>query len=307
MWEQTKEWVEKHPYLTGSLALALILLFWLMRRSSSTAQTQQVVSTGPSESLQALELQAGTQVQTAQLQAQTQVAAYNAALNATQLTTAAQTTQDQLAAQVQLQSILSGADVANFQTGGALALGLAQLGYQSPLLPISTIGGGGSGAGSGAGTGTTVVPSQPTSIGLPVSSTPVTPITPANVDTLGDYGYAYAQALGPSPCQPGDESCISSRDSQVNDFNNEWMACNGSHGTPPAWCQQALPGAYPWPSTPAAPSSPSTPVTPESLGLSFQTIPGISTPMYLPTGAGILFPPQANADVGTTVNTGTGY
>jgi hypothetical protein len=128
------EWMKRHPYLTGGLILAVIVLFFLFRRrSSSTAVTG---STGPSEALQAANLSAQTQTQTAQLAAgvqQSQIAAaaeahagdVQAALAAKQLDTAAQVQLATIAGQSYLSALTiqgkTATDVASLEAQGNIA------------------------------------------------------------------------------------------------------------------------------------------------------------------------------------------
>lgn len=145
------EWIKEHPYLSGGLAFVVVVLFVVLRnRSNSSSATPLVYQNGPSDAISALSIQSGAAVQAAQLQMQGQIAGYNAAVNETQLTTAAQTTQTQIAGGVQLQQILSAADVQNHSTDAALTLGLANLGF-SPVLPPGSVG---------------LIPPQPVTVGI---------------------------------------------------------------------------------------------------------------------------------------------
>lgn len=120
------QWIEEHPYLTGGLVLAVVVLWVIIRNRSQASQNAQTVySGGPSENLQALELQSGLQLQSSQLAAQTQIAGYNAATNAVQLQTAGAIANAQI-----------GAGVQNTQTAAQLQLGLAQLGYTPSVSPF---------------------------------------------------------------------------------------------------------------------------------------------------------------------------
>jgi hypothetical protein len=134
------DWIKEHPYLTGGLVLALIVL-WVIIRSRSQAAAAASASSGgttvagPSDALSEAELAAGVQVQSAQLAAQAQITQGSQAVNAQQLNDAAQ---------VALGQISGG--VANNQTAAQLQLGLAQYGYspsRSPFgltVPIGTDG-----------------------------------------------------------------------------------------------------------------------------------------------------------------------
>jgi len=73
-------WLEEHPYLTGGLVLAVIVLFLVLRgRSSASASTVQA---GPSDALQAASLQAQVQQQSVQAAADVQNNQTGAALAA---------------------------------------------------------------------------------------------------------------------------------------------------------------------------------------------------------------------------------
>lgn len=111
------EWVKQHPYLAGGFVLAAFVLIIVMRNRSATAQSAgnaQVINAGPSDSIQAMEIQAGATIDQAQIAAnvatiQANAANANAALGASVATT----------------QILAGQDVSNKQTSAALTLGLA--------------------------------------------------------------------------------------------------------------------------------------------------------------------------------------
>ena len=132
-------WIKEHPYLTGGLILAVIIFFALRSKASAASSNgpNGVVTVGPSDSTQALALQANAGVQAATLGAQTQVAGYNAAVNITQLQTAAADIQAGYARDVQLANIFQGYGAENNRTAAALALGLAQLG-QTPNATAAT-------------------------------------------------------------------------------------------------------------------------------------------------------------------------
>lgn len=100
-------WIKEHPYLAGALTLGLILLLWLFFRKPA-ASSQGSSSASPSDSVSVAGLQTNAAIQSMAYQAQTQVAGYNAAVNIAALKDAAATS------------------IANNQTGGAVALGLAQ-------------------------------------------------------------------------------------------------------------------------------------------------------------------------------------
>lgn len=145
------DWIKEHPYLTGGLVLASIVLYMIWRSSStSTSSTNpNIVTTGPSDTIQAMEIQAGAAVQGAQIQSNTQIAGYNASLNAVALQQGT----------AQYADLLS-AGVYNNQTAAALQLGLAQIGAQNP-------------------TQTTTVSSQPDYSGQQYTQTVINATTPA--------------------------------------------------------------------------------------------------------------------------------
>ena len=67
------EYVKKNPVMFGVIFVVFGLLLWvLINRGGGASGSTQYVSSGPSEALQGAQLQAGTQVQLAQIQAQTQ-------------------------------------------------------------------------------------------------------------------------------------------------------------------------------------------------------------------------------------------
>lgn len=110
------EWVKTHKALaialTGGVFL-LIYLYYSSQQQAAAAQAaaaQQTGTTAPDDTIQSLEIQAGAQLQAAQISAQATTAQTQAALEATQLQYAEQTQQN------------------NAQTQAALTLGLAQAG-----------------------------------------------------------------------------------------------------------------------------------------------------------------------------------
>lgn len=58
------DWIREHPYLAGSLAVGGVILFVMLRSGGSSASSGGG-SYGPSESLQAAQIGAGTQLQMA--------------------------------------------------------------------------------------------------------------------------------------------------------------------------------------------------------------------------------------------------
>lgn len=126
------QWVESHPYLAGSLAVGIIVIFVLLKNSGSSS-TPTVVSSGPSDSVTALGIQSAAAVQGAQIQGNNEIAGYNAQVNAIQLTTAADIEKARIQSTVDLTSIFATVDLTKYQTDAALKLGLAQVGAQTPL------------------------------------------------------------------------------------------------------------------------------------------------------------------------------
>lgn len=130
------DWIKEHPYLTGTFAVGVILLYIVYRNSTSSSAGSVIQSNGPSD----VAIQAGSALQYAQMQSQTQIAGYNAALNAQALNNAADVEKTRLAANVALQNTLSTADVAKYTVDAQLKLGLAQVGQQTPYAsnPVPT-------------------------------------------------------------------------------------------------------------------------------------------------------------------------
>lgn len=98
------DWIKAHPYLSGSLVLGVIVLFLLLRGRSSATVT--ATASGPSEALQAANLQAQTQQQAIQASADTQTQGIQAALIAKQID--AGLAQDAIDAQVKEAAIVAG-------------------------------------------------------------------------------------------------------------------------------------------------------------------------------------------------------
>lgn len=71
-------YVKKNPVMFGAIFVVFGLLFWLLINRGGGNAATQYVQTGPSEALQAANLQAATQIQGAQIQASSQnaIAAY---------------------------------------------------------------------------------------------------------------------------------------------------------------------------------------------------------------------------------------
>lgn len=131
-------WIKEHPYLAGGLVLGLVILFFVFRRSgSSSAQT---VSSGPSEALQAAQLQSGTQIALAQMQATAQQNQTNAAVAATQIAANRDIVVAQLKQQEDLQNIVTSGQVQEHTTDAALEAVKVQTGAQVQLAQIQTQG-----------------------------------------------------------------------------------------------------------------------------------------------------------------------
>ncbi len=108
--------IEDHPYVSGSVVLGIIVLFFVSRSSGSKTSAPATVvqgQSGPSDNVQVAELQAATAAaasQNAGILANNQL---NAALAAKQLDATTQTTANQLAAQVELEKLHVTGDVTN--------------------------------------------------------------------------------------------------------------------------------------------------------------------------------------------------
>ena len=127
---EIKQWIEEHPYIFGSAILGVIILYFLLSSSgssSSPAASQGVGGSGLSSSdyasLQEAQIQAGAQQYAQQNAATEQNNTLSAQLAATQLQTQAQTQGEQLAANVQLQNILTAGQVQDTSTAGQVTLG----------------------------------------------------------------------------------------------------------------------------------------------------------------------------------------
>src|SRR6266567_1924840 len=80
------EWVKEHPYLSGGIVLGAVILFFLLRGSGSGgARSAPASAGGPSEALQAAQLQASTQLQMSQNAGTAQTNLVNAQVAATQI------------------------------------------------------------------------------------------------------------------------------------------------------------------------------------------------------------------------------
>lgn len=121
-------WAKEHPYLAGSLAIGVFLLYLVWRGRSSAAAASGGAVYGPSDALQAADLQAGAQLQMAQIGAGVQTGNTNAALAANEFATSADVQKAYYAAQNQLQTTLSSQEVSDALTAAQLQLGLANIG-----------------------------------------------------------------------------------------------------------------------------------------------------------------------------------
>lgn len=123
------DWVKNHPYLSGSLVVGLIVMYIVLRNTGSS--TPQVVQSGPSEALQAANLQAQTIQDQTQAAVNAQGSQLNAALAAKSIDAAIAAAQNQSQekvaltqlgdqADVQKLSIQAQQDIANEQTNAIL-------------------------------------------------------------------------------------------------------------------------------------------------------------------------------------------
>jgi|SRR5579859_1128069 len=119
------DWIHRHPYLTGVLVLAAIVLFFIFRGRSSSSSVSAGAPAGPSDALQAAQLQAG--VQTQQIQAAQSAQAYqiSAAIAAKQLDAATATALAKIQSDTALQALTingrNATDVATLNAQGATA------------------------------------------------------------------------------------------------------------------------------------------------------------------------------------------
>lgn len=109
------DWVKQHPYMSIAALGGLVLLWYLYSQSQANAQAQaqaaqQTGTTGPDDTIQAMEIQAGAQLQAAQISAQATTSQYGAQLQLAELQYEATAQQN------------------NQQNQAALTLGLAQAG-----------------------------------------------------------------------------------------------------------------------------------------------------------------------------------
>jgi hypothetical protein len=142
MLERIIEWAKEHPYLLGSVVLAIIVAYFVLSSSGSSASTQNqdVNGSGLNEAdyvaLQNAQLQASTQLQEAQIAANAQSNQTNAQLTAVQTAAAAQVAADQLQQQAQLQDIYTSGQVALNTNSTQLQTVQAQVGGQTSVAAI---------------------------------------------------------------------------------------------------------------------------------------------------------------------------
>ena len=130
MFERIKNWVEDHPLLAGGLVILLVVLFFVVRRAVSGGGGSQVVQGGPSEALQAANLQAGVQTQAIQAQADTQNAQLQAQLAALQIQSGTALQIAQLQQQEKMQETVTQGDVASLASNNQLQAAIAAIGGQ---------------------------------------------------------------------------------------------------------------------------------------------------------------------------------
>jgi hypothetical protein len=111
------EWIREHPYLTGILAIFLVVLFLVLRSRSSSSQ---IVQGGPSDALLAAQLQTQVQQQAIQAGATVQIAQTQAQLEAALAATQAAMAQTQAQQAVGLQNIVTGGNVAEYEAAATL-------------------------------------------------------------------------------------------------------------------------------------------------------------------------------------------
>jgi hypothetical protein len=131
-------WVEEHPYLTGSFVLVAVVLFFILRGSSSNSNASGgvVTSNGPSESLQAAQLASATQLQESQNAATVAQNTNSAEVAAAQIKANSDVTQAQLAQQTALQNIVTSGQVQEQTNSTALQSVVAQIGGQVQVAKI---------------------------------------------------------------------------------------------------------------------------------------------------------------------------
>lgn len=179
------DWVKQHPYMSLAVVGALVLLWYLYSQGQAQAQAQAAAQTGtsgPDDTIQAMEIQAGAQVQAAQISAQATTAQYAAQLQLAQLQYAATAQQN------------------NSQNQAALTLGLAQAGESTASI-LQLLG-----AQPGASpVSTTVVPTTtavttpagtPNAVAAPTNPAPVTPLPAATTPVQAAVQNTYTVPTG---------------------------------------------------------------------------------------------------------------
>lgn len=130
-------WIKEHPYISGAFILLIIIWFALRRSASNAAAATAVGQSGPSEALQAAQLQTGAQLQAAQINAVEQTNAINASVAAAQIKANTDVTTAQLAHDVALQNIVTSGQVQTFSTEAGLESVKAQVGGQVSIAQIA--------------------------------------------------------------------------------------------------------------------------------------------------------------------------
>jgi hypothetical protein len=246
-------WIKEHPYLTGTLVLVIIILFALRSKASASSNGPNgVVTVGPSDSTQALGLQANAAVQNATIAGQTQVQGYQAAVNIASLNASAADIQAGYARDVQLANIFAGSGVENNRTAAALQLGLAQLGM-TPTAPaptpspatasnpapnpvISVVGpatvssiqsniGAAQNATVQNYSGQTAVIPNVFSAASDITNAPAS-ASPIDPSKFTDYASFHAAVLGTiTPCNaPFDPTCVATNNAIINASNNAFLS-----------------------------------------------------------------------------------
>lgn len=126
------DWIKKHPYLTGGLVLAAIILFVIIRRASgsATASVSSSGASGPSEGLQAAQLSAGVQMASVQAAADVQNNQTSGAVAVAQIKANSDAQAADAARQVALQNIVTSGQVQLDTNSSTLQAIRAQTGAQ---------------------------------------------------------------------------------------------------------------------------------------------------------------------------------
>jgi hypothetical protein len=114
------DWIREHPYLSGTLAVFLVVLFLVFRARSSGGSAAAQVQSGPSEGLQAASLQAQVQTQGIQAASDIQSQQTAAALAAHLADVEAQNATTSAARTVALQNILTSGETQQYATAAQL-------------------------------------------------------------------------------------------------------------------------------------------------------------------------------------------